>query len=248
MEIKWAAYGKICRWRWTGHNWVWAIGNTSGLVPSRSYPSAERLTWPELRALSSLPFSTAAGTGGTRGQGGRQSFWLARMKRVCVCVCVGEVREVPLACVLWAFSCFLLWSSPSSFHPTRSLCLRPLVCSTPMAGLGRNLGGGWLPLTETLLVLSILEEMRGELPMGAQPPGTEASGRRDHQELKWCTLYTSLLLFYTLLDPPTVGWNSCMKNNCHSARGWPPDPSRHGKVHPSAGSYIKPAKVMTIPK
>lgn len=44
--------------------------------------------------------------------------------------------------------------------------------------------------------------------------------------------------------PPTVGLYSCMKNYCHSAGGWPPDPSQHGKVHLSAASYIKSASVM----
>lgn len=169
---------KLLKWiRMTSQNWVHAKpwhqqrASLQCLVPSRSQPSAKRLTRPERYALSSLPFYTAAGGGVTRVQGGRQRFCIARMKSVCVCV--AEVREVPLACVLWAFSCFLLWSSFSSLHPTRSLRLRLLVCSTLTVGLKRDggegmWGGGWwlLPLTETLLVLSIQGEVQGELPIG----------------------------------------------------------------------------------
>lgn len=64
-----------------------------------------------------------------------------------------------------------------------------------------------MPLTETLLVLSIQGEM-GVLPVGAQSPSAECSGRAcvcgggGHQELKCYILYSSMLLFYVLLDPP----------------------------------------------
>lgn len=141
-------------------------GITPGLVPSRSQPSAERLTRPEQHALSSLPFYTAAGWRGNRRPGWAPTV-LPSQDEECLCVCASvceaEVREVPLACVLWAFSCFLLWSSLSSLHPTRSLRLRLLVCSTPTLGLERGcvcvvvVVGGWGVdcLTETPLVLSV---------------------------------------------------------------------------------------------
>lgn len=45
-------------------NLVCAIALTYGSASQQVFPpSAERLTWPELHALSSLPFSTAAGWG-----------------------------------------------------------------------------------------------------------------------------------------------------------------------------------------
>lgn len=146
-------------------------GTTLGQVPSRSRSSAERLTRPEWCALSSLPFYTAAR--GTRG-------WLPTVLHsqneecICVCVsacvwvwvCVAGVSEVPLACVLWAFSCFLLWSSLSSLHPTRSLRLRLLVC-TPTEEQERDGRGTWGCLSHRhYLFCQYRERCRESCPWG----------------------------------------------------------------------------------
>lgn len=127
-------------------------------------PSAERLTRPERYALSSLPFYTAAGGGGTRGQGERQPFCIARMKSVCVCG--GGQRGASCLCALSFFMLpalifFLIPSSHTLPVPQASG-----LQHTDSGDWGGEHGRGLLPLTETLLVLSIQREVQGELPMG----------------------------------------------------------------------------------
>lgn len=145
-------------------------GTTLGQVPSRSRSSAERLTRPEWCALSSLPFYTAAR--GTRG-------WLPTVLHsqneecmcVCVCMCVslsvcgrGQWGASRLCALSFFMLPALIFSLISSSH----------TLPAPQAsGLhtDRGAGEGWegdmgLPLTQTLLVLSIQREVQGELPMG----------------------------------------------------------------------------------
>lgn len=205
----------------TRQNWVhakpWHQKGTSLHV---SFPAGPTICWEAHTTWAICPLIFAFLHGCWRRRYQRPGWAptvLHSQDEECVCVCVAEVREVPLACVLWAFSCFLLWSSFSSLHPTRSLCLRLLVCSTLTVGIG---GRAWEGVTashrDTACSVNT-ERGAGRAANGAQPPGAECSGRRVHQELKWWILYSSVPLFYALWDPSAVGWNSCVKNNCHSA-------------------------------
>lgn len=115
-----------------------------------------------------------------------------------------------------------------------------------------------MPLTETLLVLSIQAEM-GELPVGTQSLRAERSGLGVGvggslgAKVLHTVQFSAPLLCSLRSQPPTTltpsSWLVFVheKSCCHCGREWPPDPSQHGKVHPSAASYIKSATVMRKP-
>ncbi len=139
---------------------------------------------------------------------------------MCVCVCVWRRSERCLLLVcfeLFHASCFDLLSHPFIPHTP---CASGFWFAAHRRWGWRGMGGWGRGVTashrDTACSVST-GRGAGRAAHGAQSPGAEGSGWRVHQELKWCILYSPLLFFYALLDLPTVGWNSCVKNNCHSA-------------------------------
>lgn len=103
-------------------------------IPSRSKPSAGSLTWwPELRSLSTLPFSTAAGWGEPEARVGAKNVLLGhdekrerQGERACVCMCVWQRSERWLLLVCFEF----FFSFPA---PRFDLPSHPFIPHAPCA-------------------------------------------------------------------------------------------------------------------
>lgn len=102
--------------------------------------AAETLAWPEPWALSWALFYVC--------EANYRPEWapialFSQPACVCVCECVWRWGRLLSPVCFQLFHAPSLWCSLSSVHPTRSLRLGLLVCSTPTLGLREGWGESW---------------------------------------------------------------------------------------------------------